>query len=306
MNGVQDTKLVRTSVEGDEHTLVLRRASDESEPFGPLFDLLPDAGTTDLLAVTHEQSQQFLQAWRDRIDRRPRNVGVVSVGEQMRSTASASVPQRTNHPVLRGIPDEENVEGIRETATQFLGTWDHGRTVAYVDSLTPVVERLGTDETVEFLETFLRTLDAHDATGYFCLTPAAHDRAVVREIASRFDTVVECVDSAAEVDDEPSVSDCFEAIANTRRRCALVELAHGEGVSVESLARRVADRINVGAEQVHISLLNVHLPKLADLGLVAYDRGDDRVAAGPHYEWVVPYLRKVTDGEASGLVSQDE
>lgn len=303
---MQDTKLVRTSVEGDEHTLVLRRATEESGAFGPLFDLLPDAGPTDLLAVTHAQSQQFLKAWRDRIDCRPRNVGVVSVGEQMRSTSSASVPHRTNHPVLRGIPDEENVEGVRETATQFLDAWSHGQTVAYVDSLTPVVERLGTDEAVEFLDVFLRTLSAHDATGYFCLRPADHDQAAVREIASRFDTVVECVDSAAEADDEPSVSDCFDAIANVRRRSLLVELAHGEEVSVEALARRVADRTDADPEQIQISLLNVHLPKLADLGLVAYDRGDDRVAVGPHYERVVPYLRKMTDAETTGLLAREE
>lgn len=303
---MQDTKLVRTSVEGDKHTLVLRQATDESEPFGPLFDLLPDVGATDLLAVTHEQSQQFLQAWRDRIDRRHQNVGVVSVGEQMRSAASTSVPQRTNHPVLRGVPNEEDVENIRETATQFLGAWDHGQTVAYVDSLTPVAERLGTEEAVEFLDAFVRTLDAHDATGYFCLTPAAHDRAFVREIASRFDTVVECVDSAAEDSSDPSVSDCFEAISNTRRRYALIELAHGEEVSVEVLASRVADRVDADNEQVHISLLNVHLPKLADLGLVVYDRGDDRVAAGPHYERVVAYLRKMADGDSSGRLAPDE
>jgi DNA-binding transcriptional ArsR family regulator len=303
---VQDTKLVRTSVDGDPHKLVLRRSTDESSAFGPLFDLLPDDGPTDLLAVTHEQSQQFLHAWRDRIDRRPRNVGVVSVGEQMRSTASASVPQRTNRPVLRGVPDPTDVEEMRETATQFLDAWSAGgRTVAYVDSVTALVDELGVERAVEFVETVQRTLDRHDASGYFCLTPAVHDRSVVREIAALFDTVVECVNNAAEVDAEPSVSDCFEAISNARRRQALAALSDGEEQSVTELADSVAARTDADPERVHLSLLNVHLPKLADLGLVAYDREDERVAAGHHYEWVVPYLRKATSSDASRRIQRD-
>ena len=302
-----DTRLVRTSVDGDSHTLVLRRTGEEAGAFGLLFDLLPDDGPTNLLAVTHEQSQRFLHAWRERIDRRARNVGVVSVGEQMRSAASASVPQRTNRPVLRGVPDPEDLDDIRETTTQFLDAWgDDARTIVYFDSLSAIAERSDAGTAIEFLDDLLRAFDARGTAGYFCLRPAAHDRAVVREIASRFDTVLECVDSAADAADEPSVGDCFDAMSNVRRRWVLSEIADGEEVSVAELARSVAERTSADAERVQISLLNVHLPKLADLGLVAYDRDRGRVAVGHHFERAVPFLQKAADAGETRLVKRDE
>ena len=303
---MQNTKLVRTTVDGDDHTLVLRRTTDDSGGFGPLFDLLGDDVAMDLLAVTHEQSQRFLQAWRERIDRQPRNVGVVSVGEQMRSATVADVPPRTNRPVLRGVADPTDLDAVRETATEFLDAWgSDDRTVSYFDSLTAVVERHDAEVATEFLETFLRALDRRDAVGYFGLTPAVHDRAIVREIASRFDTVIECVDSPTEADAEPSVSDCFDVMSDVRRRCALVELADGEASSVAELARRIGDRTATDADRVQASLLNVHMPKLAGRGFVAYDRDGGRVAAGPHFERVVPYLRKAMGGEKSRLAERD-
>lgn len=299
---MQDTKLVRTSVDGDPHTLVLRRTSGDTSPFGPLFDLLPETGPSDVLAVTYQRSDKFLQTWRERIDRRPRNVGVVSVGERMRSAspASESTPRMPDRPVVRGVADSTDVDGVRDVTAGYLDAWpDDGHSFVYFDSVTALLAHLDADATVDFLETYLRALDARDAVGYFCLTPAAHDRSIVRETASLFDTVLECVDAAAEVEAEPSVSDCFEAIADRRRRYVLGAIAGGEEVSVAELADHVAGRTSAGRRRIQASLVNVHLPKLADLGVVAYDRERGRVAPSHHFEWVVPYLRKATDVDTS-------
>ncbi|WP_135830039.1 DUF7504 family protein [Halorussus halobius] len=288
---MQDTRLVRTSVAGNPHTLVLRRTSDGAREFEPLFDLLPADGPNDVLAVTHEQSTRFLRRWGERIDRRPRNVGVVSVGEVMRSTSAVDVASR--RPV-RGVADPTDAEEIRDAATGYLDAWpDEGRTVAYVDSATAVVDDLGVERGVEFLRTFRRALDARDAVGYVCLAPTAHDRTVVREVASLFDTVIECVDNEAETAATPSVGDCFEAMSDRRRRGVLAVLADEGPLPVDDLADRVAARTRVDRDRVLASLIDVHLPKLAALGLAAYDR--ERVARGEHFERVEPYLGRTVE-----------
>ncbi len=77
------------------------------------------------------------------------------------------------------------------------------------------------------------------------------------------------------------VSDLHAALADERRRAAVADLAdRSTPVDAEALARRVAGRESDRSpgsvpseqvEQVHVTLHHVHLPKLADVGLIAYD-----------------------------------
>jgi hypothetical protein len=260
-----------------------------------MFDLLPDDGPTDALAVTHQESARFFHDWHERIDRRPRNVGVISVGEQMRSTANASPP---GQPMMRGVADPTDTDAIRHAVEGYLDAWPaDGPSITYLDSVTDVVAEVGADDALDFLDAFLRVLDAHGATGYFCLDPTAHDRAVVREIASRFDTVLECVENAVEATAEPSVSDCFEAVSDHRRRHVLAELTESEQIAVGDAADRVAARSEADRLRAQASLANVHLPKLADLGVVVFDVEDGRVARGHHFDRVEPYLKTALEQE---------
>ncbi|NEU56440.1 helix-turn-helix transcriptional regulator [Halorussus sp. MSC15.2] len=293
---MQDTKLVRTCIDADPHTLVMRRQCDASS-LDLLFDALSVDDPTDALAVTYEGPEELLETWRERIDRRPRNVGVVSVGEQMRS-ATATTP--TDRNVVRGVPDPEDAEAIRSAVTGYLDAWPaDGHTVAYFDSVTEFLDHWDAGTGVEFLRRLLRSLDARDTVGYFCLTPAVHDRATVREVASLFDTVVECVESTTEAVSEPSVSDCFEAVSDPRRRYVLAELTGHESTGIAEIADSVAARTSLDRQQVTASLKHVHLPKLADFGMVAYDRERERIAPGEYFERVEPYFRKAVGGDAT-------
>ncbi|UPV74433.1 helix-turn-helix domain-containing protein [Halorussus limi] len=289
---MQDTRLVRTCVDGDPHTLVQRRTSDENSRFDVLFDLLTET-PTETVAVTYRQSERFLHEWRDRVDRPPRNVGVVSVGEQMRSSAATSAPLSADRTPLRGVADPTDTDELRDAVTGYIDAWpDEGRTVVYFDSLTDLLGHLDAASAAAFLPEFLRALDARDAVGYFCLRPAAHDRRVVRQVASLFDTVVETVEAQTAGVARPSVDDCFEAVADPRRRWVLDAVADGDPISVPDLADRVAARSSVAYERAATSLRHVHLPKLAEFGMVAHDRERDRVAPGDRFERVEPYLRK--------------
>lgn len=292
---MQDTKLVRTCVDGDPHTLVLHRESAERSPSGSLFDLPRDDEPTGALAVTYQESSRFLHEWNQQMDRRPQNIGVVSVGEQMRSTAAASPP---THTMVQGVAEPTDTKAIRNKVEWYLGAWPAGgRTVTYFDSLSDLAEDVGADDAAEFLQTFLRILDVHGAVGYFSLTPSDHDEAVVREIASLFDTVIECVDDAADVATQPSVSDCFEAIADSRRRVVMTELAESDEVSVAYLAEQVVEQESSDRERAQASLIGVQLPKLADLGIVTYDPERGEVARGEHFDRIEPFLQKAAQYE---------
>jgi DNA-binding transcriptional ArsR family regulator len=297
MSSVQETKLIRTCVDGDPHTLVLRRTPTDAATLDLLFDAVAPERPTDALAVTDGGTEGFLEAWCSRVNRRPRNVGVISVGERMWSTATTTAPR---HDIVRGVADPTDTESILNVAMGYLDVWPaDGRTVVHFHSMAPLLDRLCSEAMTDFLEEFVRALDARDAVGYFCLTPTNHDEAIVREVASLFDTVVECVGSAAEAMAEPSVSDCFDVISDPRRRYVLAAVSEGDSVSVEGLAGRIAAQIPVEREQLHVSLVSVHLPKLADFGMIAYDPEADSVEPGRHFGRVEPYLRKAMNAGRS-------
>lgn len=90
-------------------------------------------------------------------------------------------------------------------------------------------------------------------------------------------TEIEGLSASAALD----VSDLHAVLADERRRATLTDLADRSApVDVEALARSVAARESDRSpesvpselvERVHVTLHHVHLPKLADLGLVEYD-----------------------------------
>ena len=209
---MQDTRLKRTRVGGDPHTLVLRRSRDEPFPM----HLLSGEELEDVLAVTYGDPSALLRAWCDRVGRRPRNAGVVSVGGRMRSatatsgttapsepttagesttTSTSTAPKAPHRNVVQGVADPANVSGVLDVALGYLDAWPRdGRSVAYFDSVTALLEHVNADAATDFLADLLRALSERDVVGYFCLTPSAHDCATVRAVTSLFDTVIECID----------------------------------------------------------------------------------------------------------------
>lgn len=176
----------------------------------------------DLLAVTYDDPSSLLDAWCDRVGRRPSNAGVVSVGEQMRSASASSESDASSSPtrnVIRGVADPADASGILDAMLGYLDSWPReSRSVAYFDSVTALVDHAGADAATDFLADLLYVLGERDVVGYFCLTPSAHDCATVRAITSLFDTVVECIDAVAEADaDAPSNAGfCSRADADSR------------------------------------------------------------------------------------------
>ncbi len=84
----------------------------------------------------------------------------------------------------------------------------------------------------------------------------------------------------------------FELLAHPRRRAILAAFGdRSDVVSVEALAKRVVaieegqatDAVSsTAATRAHVELRHVHLPAMADVGLVEYDHANDRVRPRDH------------------------
>jgi len=195
MTTSHEAKLVRTCVDADPHTLVFRSSRRDRAPFG----LLDAADPDDVLAVTFDRPSGFLEGWTERVGTRPRRIGVVGVGDRMRSTAASggAVPN-----AVRGVPEPADGAAIR-AAADFLDAWpEDGRAVVCFDSATELLDRRPVDDAADFLADFRQLLDEHGAAGYVCLDPSAHDCATVRAVGALFDTVVECLGGADTGDSE--------------------------------------------------------------------------------------------------------
>ena len=93
-----------------------------------------------------------------------------------------------------------------------------------------------------------------------------------------------------------SAETLYDALANDRRRASLQYIERGDGwISVRTMASDIApftsDSATVAEESVYISLIQVHMAKLADYGIVEYDEDDKRVRRGPAFVQTVDCLQ---------------
>jgi DNA-binding transcriptional ArsR family regulator len=74
------------------------------------------------------------------------------------------------------------------------------------------------------------------------------------------------------------VSGAFDLLKDARRRCVLYALESHGRTTVRELSRRIAawrssdDPLPADPTTVEISLVHTHLPKLADAGVIQFDR----------------------------------
>jgi hypothetical protein len=104
-----------------------------------------------------------------------------------------------------------------------------------------------------------------------------------------------------------SNGDVFDVLQNERRRYVLQYLRHEGGpVDIGTLATHVAS-LEYGAEaeniskkqrkRVYTTLQQTHLPKMDDVGIVAYDEDDGHIQTTPHTEDLTVYLEVVPGSE---------
>ena len=87
------------------------------------------------------------------------------------------------------------------------------------------------------------------------------------------------------------IDSLLAAVADGTRRRVLERLEGAEG------GVREADLVEGEPSDAAVRLRHVHLPKLADAGLVEWDRDAGRVERGATFERVLPFLRTAREVE---------
>ena len=191
-----DTELI-DELDGANNTLLLAPSFVGDEE-GTCTDLLrPEtADEQNMLLVSYTKSPDAqLQRWRSHSDRRPANLGIVTVEDSTRSVAAGD-PTTDGGPGHVGpvetVSNPNDLTGLGIRITEFLTRWDDDRrTVVCFDSLTALLQYVELETAYEFLHIITGRLATVDAVAHFHMDPGAHDDRTVESVVSLMDAVVE-------------------------------------------------------------------------------------------------------------------
>ncbi|MDO9517733.1 MAG: hypothetical protein Q7J10_06740 [Methanosarcinaceae archaeon] len=111
------------------------------------------------------------------------------------------------------------------------------------------------------------------------------------------------VQMSAQLYPKLSKSDIFSVLQNDRRRCVL-ELLNSDGSqSLRTMSEAIACMESGTAEpmssvrkSIYVSLLQTHLPKMESLGILTFDKFEDKVELMPAAADMKVYLETVEEG----------
>jgi len=88
-----------------------------------------------------------------------------------------------------------------------------------------------------------------------------------------------------------SIDRAFELLSREHRRRVLYYLMDNEGAaSIDDIAEHAAGASDDAADAAAVGLHHTHLPRLADAGVIDYDRDTERVSLAANADRLGPYL----------------
>lgn len=163
-----------------------------------------DEACSELLTVEPYSDENLLRVTFDdeagsrarglRPDTRPANLGVLSVGDFTRSTATSSgLADGPGRVQAATVPDADDLAAIGIHIGEFLAAWaenDH-RTVVCFDSLDDLLARTDLARAFGFLYLLTKRVMAGDAVAHYHLDATAHDDRTVATLEPLFDDCIE-------------------------------------------------------------------------------------------------------------------
>ncbi|WP_458205122.1 DUF7504 family protein [Haladaptatus sp. NG-SE-30] len=266
---------------------------------------LPLTEADSVVVVTYDQSaDSFLRTWRSQIGSVPEFVRIVDVCQTMRSVASASGQTDSVRNVVRTVQNPVDIPAIQDAITSALED-STGETILLFDSVTKLSEHISLTQLVQFYDAVSTQLEDADAVGYFYLETHSHDAPTVATLRVLADEALELIDDGVEwylrslqerTCDCPSLDVLFDSLRVRLRRDALRHLLRTpQPVDVDELATVVARRGDSEPKpnlqrRYSTALYQLHLPKLADAGLVEHDKTTQQVSLREPARWVEPFL----------------
>ncbi|AZH24569.1 DUF7504 family protein [Haloplanus aerogenes] len=250
-------------------------------------DLSPER--TNVLVVSVARSvQAVVEDWREYVGALPAAFGLITYAEFDRSaSASASTGRPPRQPLpgsnitLTSMADPSDLRRLGTAVTLYLDDWaDTDReTLVYVDALAPFVDASGPESTFQFLHLLVQSADQLDADVVVRFDPSTADDRTVNTFRPLFDEVVDATTTAAFDADELRA-----VLGNNRRRFVLRVLLDTSSIELERLATRLArwendtdEPTDAEYDRAYTALASIHVPRLAEVGLVAFDRPTERV-----------------------------
>lgn len=139
-----------------------------------------EANPSDVLAVLFDRSPDaWLCDWMATIGERPANVGVISIGTSLRSSAAttATTPQSAGSPPMVTAIEQPDDLSTLETAIQsYLDDWttDTSRPIIWFESLHTAIQHTSVAAMSAFLHTLQSRLEAASAIAYLLHGSEAH------------------------------------------------------------------------------------------------------------------------------------
>ncbi|WP_321418870.1 winged helix-turn-helix domain-containing protein [uncultured Methanomethylovorans sp.] len=109
-----------------------------------------------------------------------------------------------------------------------------------------------------------------------------------------------------EIEQKPFInkSDIFSVLQNERRRMIL-EILHKDGPkSLRDISEAIAriesksnEPVSNVRKSIYVSMLQTHLPKMENMGIIIYNRDIDRLELTPAAEGITFYLEPVKKGD---------
>jgi hypothetical protein len=264
-------------------TATLLLGGDAAFGSDALRDLTP--GTSNVLVVSAARSMRtVVEHWRQYAPTLPAAFGLITYAEFDRSASSSGRPSRRplsgGDITLTSRSDPSDLRRLGTTVTLYLDDWaDTDReTLVYVDALGPFVDASDVEPTFQFLHLLVQTVDQLDADVVVRLDSSTTDDRTVNTFRPLFDEVVDTTETAFDADE------LHDLLRNDRRRFVLRALLDASPMGLERLATRLAcwendtdDPTDDQRDRAYTALASVHVPRLVEGGLVAFDRSVELV-----------------------------
>jgi len=193
------------------------------------------------------------------------------------------------------MSDPADLRRLGTAITLYLDDWvDTDReTLVYVDALDSFVDANGVEPTFQFLHLLVGSADQSAADVVVGLDPSTTDERTIDTYRPLFDRVVDDTTTRTLDDDK-----LHTLLSNGRRRFVLRSLLDQPTLDLHRLATRLARWENDTDEptetqrtRAYTALASIHLPRLAEAGIVTFDRSTERVRLADG-DWSVDRLRR--------------
>ena len=261
-------------------TLLLGGETDE------VLDVSPES--TNLLVVSAARSMRdVVEEWRRRVGALPDAFGLVTYAEFERSASTSATGQPSREPLPGGnltvtsMSDPGDLRRLGTAVTLYLDDWvDTDReTLVYVDALGPFLDANDAESTFQFLHLLVQSAAQLDADVVVGVDPSTTVDRTLNTFRPLFDRVVDATPTAEFDDDE-----LRDLLGNRRRRFVLRLLLERSTIGLDRLAMRLAcwendtdDPTRSERDRAYTALASIHVPRLAEAGLVTFDRTAERV-----------------------------